>query len=235
MDEGIRVLICDDHALFRRGLMMVLEEDPEIEVIAEAANGTEAIELARELTPDVVLMDVRMPGCTGIQATREILESVPSAHVIILTVSDDEDDLLEAMKVGAAGYLLKEISIVEVTAAVHSVVAGQRLVTPSLATKLITEFANMERVAAARPDRRPQADRPRARGVALRRRRTQEPGHLGRPGHIREHGQESRAQHPGEAAAALPGAGRALRDRPEPDPGLLAADYRRQCVKRPDP
>ena len=112
MDEGIRVLICDDHALFRRGLMMVLEEDPEIEVIAEAANGNEAMELARELTPDVVLMDVRMPGCTGIQATREILESVPSAHVIILTVSDDEDDLLEAMKVGAAGYLLKEISIV---------------------------------------------------------------------------------------------------------------------------
>jgi len=151
VDEGIRVLICDDHALFRRGLMMVLEEDPEIEVIAEAANGTEAVDLARELTPDVVLMDVRMPGRNGIQATREILESVPSAHVIILTVSDDEDDLLEAMKVGAAGYLLKEISIVEVTAAVHSVVAGQRLVTPSLATKLITEFANMERIAAARP------------------------------------------------------------------------------------
>jgi DNA-binding NarL/FixJ family response regulator len=155
VDEGIRVLICDDHALFRRGLMMVLEEDPEIEVIAEAGNGTEAIELARELTPDVVLMDVRMPGCTGIQATRQILEAVPSAHVIILTVSDDEDDLLEAMKVGAAGYLLKEISIVEVTAAVHSVVAGQRLVTPSLATKLITEFANMEKVAAARPSDAP--------------------------------------------------------------------------------
>src|SRR5262245_61212452 len=100
VDEGIRVLICDDHALFRRGLLMVLEEDPDIEVIAEAGNGNEAIELALDLTPDVILMDVRMPGRSGIDATREILESVPAAHVIFLTVSDDEEDLLEAMKAG---------------------------------------------------------------------------------------------------------------------------------------
>lgn len=144
-EDGIRVLICDDHALFRRGLMMVLEEDDEIEVVAEAASGREAVELALELTPDVILTDVRMPGGNGIQAARDILEALPSTQVIVLTVSDDEEDLLEAMKVGAAGYLLKEISIEEVSAAVRSVMAGQRLVTPSLATKLITEFAALDR------------------------------------------------------------------------------------------
>jgi DNA-binding NarL/FixJ family response regulator len=146
-DDGIRVLICDDHALFRRGLMMVLEEDDDIEVIAEAANGNEAVALAKELTPDVILMDVRMPGQSGIAASLEVLEALPSTQIIILTVSDDEDDLLDAMKAGAAGYLLKEISIEEVRSAVHSVVAGQRLVTPSLATKLITEFASLDRQA----------------------------------------------------------------------------------------
>ena len=151
-DDGIRVLICDDHALFRRGLMTVLEEDDDIEVIAEAANGNEAVTLACDLTPDVILMDVRMPGRTGIAATQEILEAIPSTQVIILTVSDEEEDLLEAMKVGAAGYLLKEISIDEVRRAVHSVVAGQRLVTPSLATKLITEFASMDRSSEAAAD-----------------------------------------------------------------------------------
>jgi len=143
-EDGIRVLICDDHALFRRGLMMVLEDDDEIEVVAEAASGREAVELALELTPDVILTDVRMPGGNGIQAARDILEALPSTQIIVLTVSDEEEDLLEAMKAGAAGYLLKEISIEEVSVAVHSVMAGQRLVTPSLATKLITEFAALD-------------------------------------------------------------------------------------------
>jgi DNA-binding NarL/FixJ family response regulator len=143
VDDCIRVLICDDHALFRRGLMMVLEDEDDVEVIAEAANGAEAIELARALAPDVVLMDVRMPKVDGIAATRSILEDIPNANVIMLTVSDEEDDLFEAMKAGAAGYLLKEISIDEVGKSVRGVHQGQRLVTPSLATKLISEFAGI--------------------------------------------------------------------------------------------
>ena len=149
-DDCIRVLICDDHALFRRGLMMVLEDEDDIEVIAEAANGAEAFELARALAPDVVLMDVRMPKVDGITATRSILEAIPNANVIMLTVSDEEDDLFEAMKAGAAGYLLKEISIDEVGRSVRGVHHGQRLVTPSLATKLITEFAGISRRPSAR-------------------------------------------------------------------------------------
>jgi DNA-binding NarL/FixJ family response regulator len=145
VSDPIRVLICDDHALFRRGLLMVIEDEDDLEVVAEAANGRDAIELAAEYAPDVVLMDLRMPHVDGIAATRAILERQPSAAVILLTVSDDEEDLFEAMKVGAAGYLLKEISIDEVGSAIRSVHRGERLVTPSLATKLITEFASIGR------------------------------------------------------------------------------------------
>src|SRR5215204_4763517 len=119
--------------------MMVPEEEDDIEVVAEAAHGAEAVELAQALAPDVVLMDVRMPQLDGIAASRTILETIPNVSVIMLTVSDEEDDLFEAMKAGAAGYLLKEISIDEVGRSVRGVAHGQRLVTPSLATKLITE------------------------------------------------------------------------------------------------
>jgi len=144
-EECIRVVICDDHALFRRGLMMALEEHDDIEVVAEAAHGAEAVEIVTQLTPDVVLMDVRMPHLDGIAAARSILEVIPTVQVIMLTVSDEEDDLLEAMRVGAAGYLLKEVTIDDVGASVRAVHQGQRLVTPSLATKLITEFDRLRR------------------------------------------------------------------------------------------
>src|SRR6185312_1127054 len=99
----IRVLICDDHALFRRGLRMVLEGEPGVEVVAEVDDGAEAASQAEELAPDVVLMDVRMPGLSGIDATRKIAEVVPTAKIIMLTVSDEEEDLYEAVKAGAAG------------------------------------------------------------------------------------------------------------------------------------
>lgn len=142
-EAAIRVLICDDHALFRRGLMMVLEDDDYIEVLGEATDGNEAVELAVAHAPDVVLMDVRMPGVSGIDATRAISAALPGTRIVMLTVSDEEDDLFAAVKAGAAGYLLKEISIEEVSAAIHSVMNGQSLVTPSMASKLLSEFSNL--------------------------------------------------------------------------------------------
>jgi two-component system NarL family response regulator len=148
--DAIRVVICDDHALFRRGLTMVLEEEDGIEVVGEAEDGDAAVAAAEELVPDVVLMDVRMPKRSGIEATRAIAESVPSARIVMLTVSDEEDDLYEAIKAGATGYLLKEISIEEVADAVRAVMSGQSLITPSMASKLLSEFSNLSKKAEAR-------------------------------------------------------------------------------------
>ena len=143
--EPIRVLIADDHERFRRGLRMVLEAEEGIDVIAEAADGAEAVTKVEELAPDVVLMDVRMPNQNGIDATRTIREVFPSTRIIMLTVSDEEDDLFDAVKAGANGYLLKEVSIEEVADAVRAVVQGQSLISPSMAAKLITEFGSLAR------------------------------------------------------------------------------------------
>ena len=143
--EPIRVLVVDDHALFRRGLQMVLEQEPDIEVVGEASDGAEAVTQAAETLPDIVLMDVRMPRRGGIDACTAIHETVPSAKIIMLTISDEEADLYEAIKAGAMGYLLKEISIEEVAAAIRAVHGGQSLISPSMASKLLTEFATMIR------------------------------------------------------------------------------------------
>ena len=145
MPEAIRVLIADDHERFRRGLRMVLEAEDGMEVVAEAANGAEAVTKVEEEAPDVVLMDVRMPTMNGIEATRVIRRAFPSTRIIMLTVSDEEDDLFDAVKAGANGYLLKEVSIEEVADAVRAVVQGQSLISPSMAAKLITEFGSLAR------------------------------------------------------------------------------------------
>ncbi|GAA0957377.1 response regulator transcription factor [Actinocorallia libanotica] len=138
--DPIRVLIVDDHALFRRGLEMVLTGEPGIEVIGEGGDGLEALQKARDLTPDVILMDIRMPRRGGIEACAAIKEAVPSAKIVMLTISDEEEDLFEALKAGATGYLLKEIAIDEVPQAVRAVHGGQSLISPSMASKLISEF-----------------------------------------------------------------------------------------------
>ncbi|MGH2746367.1 MAG: response regulator [Actinomycetota bacterium] len=155
--DAIRVLIVDDHALFRRGLQMVLEGEGDIDVVGEANDGHEAVEQAEATTPDVVLMDVRMPKRTGIEATRVIKDMLPSTKILMLTISDEEADLYEAIKAGASGYLLKEISIEEVASAVRSVQAGQSLISPSMASKLLSEFATMVK----RRDERAQVPGPR--------------------------------------------------------------------------
>jgi DNA-binding NarL/FixJ family response regulator len=150
MADVVRVLVVDDHSLFRRGLTLVLEAEEGIEVVGEGENGEEAILKAEELAPDVVLMDVRMPRIGGIEATRRIAEAQPATKILMLTVSDEEGDLYEAIKAGATGYLLKEISIEEVADAIRAVVQGQTLISPSMASKLIVEFANLAKQSEAR-------------------------------------------------------------------------------------
>jgi DNA-binding NarL/FixJ family response regulator len=155
--DPIRVLVVDDHALFRRGLEMVLEQEPDIDVVGEAEDGSDAVSKATETTPDIVLMDVRMPKRGGIDACTAIKAAVPSSKIIMLTISDEEADLYDAIKAGAMGYLLKEISIEEVASAIRAVHGGQSLISPSMASKLLTEFASMIK----RGDERQQVPAPR--------------------------------------------------------------------------
>jgi len=123
--DPIRVLIVDDHALFRRGLEMVLAEEPDIELVGEASDGAEAVAKAGEALPDVILMDIRMPKSSGIEACRAMKEVAPSAKIVMLTISDEEEDLFEAIRAGASGYLLKDIPYDEVADVVRAVHGGQ--------------------------------------------------------------------------------------------------------------
>ena len=143
--EPVRVLVVDDQELFRRGLIMLLSGDTDIEVVGEASDGITATDLAVKTAPDVILLDVRMPRRTGVEACRGIKEAVPSAKIIMLTVSDEEADLYESVKNGASGYLLKDSSIEEVAQAIRVVNEGQSLISPSMAVKLIDEFKQMSK------------------------------------------------------------------------------------------
>ncbi|HET7141701.1 MAG TPA: response regulator transcription factor [Candidatus Limnocylindria bacterium] len=149
--EPIRTLIVDDHALFRRGLEMVLDSEPDIELVGEASDGAEAVEKAGESLPDVVLMDIRMPRSSGIEACRALKDVAPSAKIVMLTISDEEEDLFEAIRAGASGYLLKDIPLDEVADMVRAVDGGQSLINPSMAGKLLTEFATLARRAESEP------------------------------------------------------------------------------------
>ena len=148
--EPIRVIIVDDQELFRRGLKMLMDSEPGLDVVGDAGDGAAGIELASAVAPDVVLLDVRMPKVSGIEACVAIKEAVPAAKIVMLTVSDEESDLYEAVKSGASGYLLKDSSIEEVAQAIRVVADGQSLISPSMAVKLIDEFKQM-----SQPDRGP--------------------------------------------------------------------------------
>ncbi len=143
--EPIRVAVVDDQELFRRGLTMLLGVEDDIEVVGEAGDGVAGTELAISAAPDVILMDVRMPKRSGIEACVAIKETAPAARIIMLTVSDEEADLYEAVKNGASGYLLKDSSIDEVAQAIRVVSDGQSLISPSMAIKLLDEFKQMSR------------------------------------------------------------------------------------------
>ncbi len=137
--------VVDDQELFRRGLTMLLGVEDDIEVVGEAGDGVAATELAASTVPDVILMDVRMPKRSGIEACVAIKEVAPTARIIMLTVSDEEADLYDAVKNGASGYLLKDSSIDEVAQAIRVVADGQSLISPSMAIKLLDEFKQMSR------------------------------------------------------------------------------------------
>ena len=152
-EERIRVLVADDHALFRQALRGVLAEEPDLELVGEAGDGTEAVAMAVDLAPDVVLMDVRMPKLAGIDAAREIATQLPAAKIVMLTVSDEESDLFEAIKAGASGYLLKEVDPAEIAEAVRQIHAGHSLLSHVVASKLVSEFAAISKRADERASR----------------------------------------------------------------------------------
>ncbi len=141
MSEGIRVLIADDHAVVRQGLRTFLQLQDDIEVVGEASDGTEAVRLAAELLPDVVVMDLVMPAKDGIEATREIKALTPSTRVLVLTSFTDDEKVFAAIKAGAAGYLLKDVQPAELGDAIRTVYRGEALLHPAVAGKLMQEFA----------------------------------------------------------------------------------------------
>jgi DNA-binding NarL/FixJ family response regulator len=136
-----RVLIADDDALMRAGLVELLTADPEIQIVGQAATGRQAAEQARRLTPDVVLMDVRMPDLDGIGATRELTRTAPGVRILILTTFEQDDYVFGALRAGASGFLLKRARPEELIAAVHTIAAGEALLSPSVTRRVIDRMA----------------------------------------------------------------------------------------------
>ena len=143
MVNPIRLLIVDDQRLMRQGLQTLLELETGFEVVGEAGDGQSALDAYAELQPDVVLMDIRMPGMDGVEATRRIHEKWSNARIIILTTFNDDAYVFEALRVGALGYLLKDLSGHELANAVRTVASGGALIDPSVARRVVTEFARL--------------------------------------------------------------------------------------------
>jgi DNA-binding NarL/FixJ family response regulator len=145
----VRVLIADDQALVRAGFRMILEAQPDLVVVGEAGDGDEAVALAATSQPDVVLMDVRMPRCDGIEATRQIVGSLPETRIVMLTTFDLDEYVYDALEAGASGFLLKDVGRDDLVRAVHVVAEGDALIAPAITRRLLSDF--VER----RPDRAP--------------------------------------------------------------------------------
>lgn len=139
----VKVLVVDDHALFRRGITSALANQENLRVVGEATNGLEAIDKAGELAPDVILMDLHMPQCTGLEATQAIRTKMPQVNILVLTVSENEADLFAAVKFGAKGYILKNIEPEELTQAIFHIAQGGVIISPLMAAKLLSEFQDL--------------------------------------------------------------------------------------------
>lgn len=139
----IRVLLADDHTLFREGLAAIIAAQPDFEIVGEASDGLEALVKARQLAPDLILMDITMPGCDGLEATRRIKREMPATTIVILTVRDEDDKLFEAIRSGAQGYLLKSIRSHDMLDMLRRAVQGEAALTPALAGRMLEEFRRL--------------------------------------------------------------------------------------------
>lgn len=139
----IRILLVDDQALFREGLHTLLSVHDELQVVGEAGNGQEAVEAVRQLSPDVVLMDLHMPLLNGVAATRQIAQLYPASRVIILTTFDDDDTVFDGLRAGAVGYLLKDVPSAKLVEAIRAAARGESFLQPSVAAKVVAEFSRM--------------------------------------------------------------------------------------------
>ncbi|EFH88229.1 response regulator [Ktedonobacter racemifer] len=147
--ELIRLLIADDHAFYREGVRTMLRDLPDMEVIGEAASGNETESLAEALQPDVILMDIKMPGINGIEATRRILHTSPHMKVLVVTMFEDDDSVFAAMRAGARGYLLKDADQDELLRAVKAVSRGEAIFSPAIAQRMIHYFSALPQTASA--------------------------------------------------------------------------------------
>jgi len=140
--KHMRVILADDHALFRRGIQSMLEHRPGVEIVGSVSNGYDAIEMARRSVPDLILMDVAMPGIDGLEATRQITEELPNTKVVMLTVAADDETLFQAIKCGAHGYLLKNLEPEQLVEMVESIARGEAPLSGAMAERILTEFRN---------------------------------------------------------------------------------------------
>jgi DNA-binding NarL/FixJ family response regulator len=148
----MRILLVDDHVLFRKGVAALLATHPDIQVAGEAGDGLEAIEAARELLPDVILMDIGMPNCDGLEATRCIKREMPHVKIVMLTVSDDDQHLFEAIKSGAQGYLLKNLEPYQLYDLLESISRGEAPLSGAIAARILKEFTQPDRQSTKDPN-----------------------------------------------------------------------------------
>ncbi len=149
--EPLRVLLVDDHALFRQGVKSLLDSRPNIEVVGTAKDGCEAVTLARQMLPDVILMDIEMPYCDGLEATRKIKRELPHVQIVMLTVVDDADAIYEAIRAGAQGYLLKDLEAQQLCAMLDGLRRGEAPLSGAIAAKILEEFRQMVPVPSEQP------------------------------------------------------------------------------------
>lgn len=149
----VRVVLADDQPLVRSGLRVLITDTPDLEVVGEAANGEEAVRLAAELVPDVVVMDIRMPGMDGIEATRRIMAGQSPTRVLVLTTFDEDEHVHGALRAGASGFAVKDMALDDILAAVRVVAAGDALIAPGVTRRLIADFLAGSRAASGRAPR----------------------------------------------------------------------------------